>query len=452
MKLIKTKSFWLSLLSLAIPMALQDLIKNGLNLVDNIMVGKASEIYLAAINLANQPFFLFSIIISGLASGGSILISQYHGKEDFNAINKIISITLAIALFFSLIFTFGIFLFPEFVMQIFTSEIELILNGKRYLKIIGWTYLLFGISNAILLILRSLKLMKMTLYINIISFLINVILDYGLIFGKLGFPRMEIEGAALATFISRLFEMAAMVIYIFICDKRIKLKIRDMFALDKILLKDYFKYGVPVVINELIWGIGIIAFSVILGRLGTQTVAASSVSSAVEQFVTVAITGIANAAAILIGNEIGAGKKEYAKQMSETLLFFSIIFGVVLGLIFFVLRIPMVDFYNLAPQTKKLAMNFMAITSFLVLTDSISVIAINGILRGGGDTKFVMWLDILAIWLVSLPLSILFAFVLRAPLELIFFALRADVVVKVIVCFFRLKNNKWITNVTRNEI
>ena len=147
-----------------------------------------------------------------------------------------------------------------------------------------------------------------------------------------------------------------------------------------------------------------------------------------------------------------ASKKEYAKQMSETLLFFSIIFGVVLGLIFFVLRIPMVDFYNLAPQTKKLAMNFMAITSFLVLTDSISVIAINGILRGGGDTKFVMWLDILAIWLVSLPLSILFAFVLRAPLELIFFALRADVVVKVIVCFFRLKNNKWITNVTRNEI
>ena len=190
MKLIKTKSFWLSLLSLAIPMAFQDLIKNGLNLVDNIMVGKASEMYLAAINLANQPFILFSTIISGLASGGTVLISQYYGKANFKAINKIISITLSIALFFSLIFAFGIILFPEFVMQIFTNETELILNGKRYLKIIGWTYLLFGISNAILLILRSLKLMKMTLYINIISFLINVVLDYALIFGKLGFPRM----------------------------------------------------------------------------------------------------------------------------------------------------------------------------------------------------------------------------------------------------------------------
>ena len=279
MKLIKTKSFWLSLLSLAIPMALQDLIKNGLNLVDNIMVGKASEIYLAAINLANQPFFLFSMIISGLASGGSILISQYHGKKDFNAINKIISITLSISLFFSLLLTLSAVLFPDFMMKIFTNEPELILNGKRYLKIIGWTYLLFGISNAILLILRSLKFMKVTLYINIISFLINVVLDYGLIFGKLGFPKMEIEGAAIATFISRLFEMVAMVIYIFICDKRIKLKIRELFALDKILLKDYFKYGMPVVINELIWGIGIIAFSVVLGRLGTETIAASSVSS-----------------------------------------------------------------------------------------------------------------------------------------------------------------------------
>ena len=452
MKLIKTKSFWLSLLSLAIPMAFQDLIKNGLNLVDNIMVGKASEIYLAAINLANQPFFLFSIIISGLASGGTVLISQYYGKENFKAINKIISITLSIALFFSLIFAFGIILFPEFVMQIFTNETELILNGKRYLKIIGWTYLLFGISNAILLILRSLKLMKMTLYINIISFLINVVLDYALIFGKLGFPRMEIEGAALATFISRLFEMLAMVIYILLCDKRIKIKIRDMFALDKLLLKDYFKYGMPVVINELIWGIGIITFSVILGRLGTQTVAASSVSSAVEQFVTVAINGISNATAILIGNEIGAGKKEYTKQMSETLLFFSVALGLVLGLIFFALRMPMINFYDLEPQTKILAMNFMAITSFLVFTDSISVIAINGILRGGGDTKFVMWLDILAIWFVSLPFSALFAFVLHMPLELIFFALRSDVVVKVIVCLFRLRNDKWITNVTRNEV
>ena len=452
MKLIKTKSFWITLLSLAIPMALQDLIKNGLNLVDNIMVGKVSEIYLAAVNLANQPFFLFSIMISGLASGGAVLISQYHGKENFNAINRIISITLAIALLFSLIFTFGIILFPEFIMQIFTNEPELILNGKRYLKIIGWTYLLFGISNAILLILRSLKLMKATLYVNIISFLINVILDYGLIFGRLGFPKMEIEGAALATFISRLFEMIAMIIYIFICDKRIVIKVKNMFTLDRILLKDYFKYGIPVFINELIWGIGIIAFSVILGRLGTQTVAASSVSSAVEQFVTVAISGIANASAILIGNEIGAGKKEYVKQMSETLLFFSVVFGVVLGAVFFALRIPMINFYNLEPQTKILAMNFMAITSFLVLTDSISVIAINGILRGGGDTKFAMWLDILAIWLVSLPFSVLFAFVLKLPLELVFFALRSDVVVKVLFCFFRLKNDGWIKNITRNEI
>ena len=263
---------------------------------------------------------------------------------------------------------------------------------------------------------------------------------------------MEIEGAALATFISRLFEMIAMIIYIFICDKRIVIKVKNMFTLDRILLKDYFKYGIPVFINELIWGIGIIAFSVILGRLGTQTVAASSVSSAVEQFVTVAISGIANASAILIGNEIGAGKKEYVKQMSETLLFFSVVFGVVLGAVFFALRIPMINFYNLEPQTKILAMNFMAITSFLVLTDSISVIAINGILRGGGDTKFAMWLDILAIWLVSLPFSVLFAFVLKLPLELVFFALRSDVVVKVLFCFFRLKNDGWIKNVTRNEI
>lgn len=320
------------------------------------------------------------------------------------------------------------------------------------MKIIGWTYLLFGISNAVLLVLRSLKLMKITLYINIVAFLINVILDYALIFGKLGLPKMEIEGAALATFISRLFEMIAIVIYMFICDKRIKIKIRDMFALDKILLKDYFQYGTPIFVNELILGMGMTVFSTILGRLGSYAIVATSVSSTIEQFVTVATNGVSNASGVIIGNKVGAESKKSIKQTADTLLFFSVVLGIFLGLVTFVLRGPIIDFYALTPKSKTLTMNFVAITSFLVLTDSISVIAINGILRGGGDVKFAMWLDILALWLISLPLSALFAFILHVPLELIFFALRSDGLVKVIVCLCRLRNDKWITNVTRSEV
>lgn len=449
MKLIKDKTFYLSLIALVIPMAIQDLLKHGLNLADNIMVGMLSEVELSAVNLANQPFFLFSMIIFGLVSGGTILISQYYGKNDFNSINKIISITLAIVLSFILVFAFVILFFPYFIMQIFTNEQPVISTGVKYLKIIGWTYLLYGISNTLVLILRSIRLVKTTLIINTIAFLINIILDWSLIFGNLGLPRLGIEGAAIATLIARIFETTTIIIYINYFCKNINTKLRNIFHIDKILFKDFVKYGFPVFINELIWGIGIVVFSVVLGHLGTQAVSASSITSSVEQFVNVIIYGIANASCIIIGNEIGKDKKAYAKQCSDTLLILSIICGFIFGTILFLLRIPIVNFYNIEHETKNLAMQFMNIASFFIFIDSVGIVSIVGILRGGGDTKFAMYVDVLSLWMISIPLGMLFAFVFHFPLTIVFIALRLDIIIKTALCIFRLRNDKWITNVTR---
>lgn len=449
MKLIKDKSFYLSLIALVVPMAFQDLLKHGLNLVDNVMVGMLSEVELSSVNLANQPFFLFSMMIFGLVSGGTVLISQYYGKNDFNAINKIISITFAIALSFTFIFAFTILLFPRFIMQIFTNEEAVIFYGIKYLRIVGWTYLLFGISNTFVLILRSIRLIQATLIINTIAFCLNVILDWTLIFGNLGLPRLGIEGAALATLIARIFETSTIIFYINHCDKRIKIRIKNLFHLDKILFKDFIHYGFPVFINEFIWGVGIVIFSVVLGRLGTLAIAASSITSSVEQFVSVFLYSTANATCIIVGNAVGANKKDYAKQCSNTLLILSIILGFVMGITLFLLRSPIISLYNIEAATKNLAMQFMSIASILILIDSIGLVSIVGILRGGGDTKFAMYVDVLSLWLVSIPFGIIFAFVLHLPLVIVFIALRLDVIVKAIFCLFRLRNDKWITNVTR---
>ncbi len=449
MKLIKDKSFYLALIALVVPIAFQDLLKHGLNLADNIMVGMLSEVELSAVNLANQPFFLFSIMIFGLVSGGTVLISQYYGKNDFNAINKIISITLAIALSYTFIFAFVILLFPQLVMKFFTNDSDVIFAGVRYLRIIGWTYLLYGISNTLVLILRSLRLIKTTLLINTIAFFMNIILDWILIFGKFNFPALGIEGAALATLIARIFETSAIIIYINKCDKRICVKLKNLFHLDKILFTDFVKYGFPVLINELIWGIGIVVFSVILGHLGTQAIAASSITACLEQFVSVVLYGIANATCIIVGNAVGASKKDYARQCADTLLFLSIVFGLIVGLAIFLLREPIINFYNIESQTKNLAMQFMCIASVLVFIDSIGLVSIVGILRGGGDTKFAMYVDVLTLWLISVPGGIICAFILHLPFIIVFIALRLDIIVKSLLCLFRLRNDNWIINVTR---
>jgi len=449
MYLVKQKNFYINLIKIAIPAALQDLIKFGLALVDNIMVGKLSEINLSAVTLANQATFLFMMMNYGLVCGGTVLLTQYHGKKDFNAINKITHIILAINFYFSCVFSLGVLLFPELVMKIYTRDQLVISQGVKYLKIIGWSYLLYGFSNSLVLILRSIKLVRMTLLINTCAFVLNIILDWSLIFGKLNFPRLEIQGAAFATLISRIFEIIIILFYISRLDKKLKLNLKKFFKLDKILLKDFINYAMPVFINELFWSLGISLFSVVLGHLGTEAIAAWSVTSSIEQFAFIPIYGVSSAANIIIGNEVGANKIKQANKSASTLLILSILFGFLLGIILFISKDFVINIYNLKESTRYLANKFMILSSCIIFIDAIGLVSIVGILRGGGDIKFSMCIDILPLWTVSIPLGIFCAKILHLPIILILISLRLDVLVRAILCLIRLKTNRWIINITR---
>ena len=259
MRFSRDKNFYKTLLALALPIALQDLIKFGLNMADNLMVGRLGETALSAVSIANQPFFLFSLISFGLASGGSVLVAQYYGKQENRAISPIFSIALIIALCASVICGTIVLLFPESIMSIFVpGEPDVIALGAKYLRIVSITYFTYGLSNTIILLLRGVELVRPTLIINIISFFINVALNWVLIFGKLGAPALGVEGAAIATVAARLFDVIAIMIYILRIDKKLNFNLRDLFSPNRKLFPDFVKYSIPVTLNETMWGLGIL--------------------------------------------------------------------------------------------------------------------------------------------------------------------------------------------------
>lgn len=449
MQIIRDRGFYKMLALLALPIALQDLIKFGLNLMDNIMVGALSEVELSAVTLANQPFFLFSMLTFGLAGGGTVLISQYYGKGDIASVRKVISITLGITAIFTVLIGTSVLLFPEFFMRIYTPELDVIASGVEYLRIMGWTYFLFGISNVFILVLRSVQVVKITLFANATGFILNVFLNWVFIYGNLGAPALGVSGAALATLIARIIESLIVIWYVRFKDKKIKFRFRSLLHPSRTLSRDFFKYSSPVVVNELAWGMGTSMISVILGRLGKNVVAASSISATVQQLTSVVVFGIASASCILIGKEIGAGNKEFAKKCAHTVLLIAMCFGLVFATLLFFLRGPITSLYNIAEQTRGLALDFLTIASIAVFIDSVSAIGIVGILRGGGDTRFSMCVDVLTLWLFSVPLGAILGLVLGLDPVIVYAALRSDVIIKSAFCLYRILSNKWVHDVTR---
>lgn len=448
-KLISDKSFYSMLFKLALPIAFLDLLKFGLNLADNVMVGALSEQELSGVSLANQPFFIFSLIIFGLSSGGTVLIAQYFGKRDYTSINKIVGITVMSAMAITVVVGAIMLFFPEPVMRIFIPDESVVAIGARYMRISAWTYLLYGISSTFVLILRSVEIVKPSMYIGIISFCINLFLNWVLIFGNLGAPKLGVEGAAIATLVARLFDTVGILLYVRFKDKILKLRFKSILKLDFSYFKDFFKYGCPVLLNEFAWSLGVCMIPVVLGRIGSGAVAAASITSSVQQVVCVLQLAISAATSIVVGKMLGEGKRDYAIRASRTLLTMSMSLGIVLAGILYLLRMPILSLYVLTPDTYELCLAMLNFTCIIVAVDSVSSISIVGIMRGGGDTTYTMLADMLTLWLFAVPLGILSAMVWHWPVIVTFMLLRSDVILRSAICIPRIFNNKWIHDVTR---
>lgn len=450
-KVLKRESnFYKKMLAIAIPITLQNLITIGINMADTMMLGSLGEVALSASALANQFAFVFLVIHFGLAGGAGVLTGQFWGKGDKESIEKTLSMMFKIsAVFCFTFFILGSF-FPEQIMRIYTPDLNVIIEGGKYLKILSFAFLVQGFSVIAIGILRTVGVVKLALVSTAISFLANIFLNWMFIFGNLGAPRLGAAGAAVGTLIARIIEFLIVIIYLLFIDKKIQFKIKNIFKHDKAILKDYLRHGTPVLISDFILVIGLNMLSVIMGRMGSEMVAANSINTVLQQFSTVFLMGIANASGVIIGNTVGAKEYEKAEEYAKTFLVLALLVGCFSGVLIFTMKNVMIGFYDVTGTTKEIAYQLMNTTAILVVFSSVGSTLTKGVLRAGGDTKFLMKADVLFLWLLAIPLGFIAGVILKLPAGIVFLCLKIDEIIKSIWCTKRLLKDKWIKNVTLN--
>ena len=446
--MLKDRQFLKMLVTLMLPMVAQNLITLAAQMMDSLMLGRLGQIELSASSLANQPFFIFNLLIFGMASGSSVLNAQFWGKGDVRSIKIVISICLKVALTVSILLGAAVIIFPETVMRIYTDDPEIIAAGAEYLKIVGFCYFFFGLSNTLLTTIRSVGIVRIAVIDSIFSLVCNSGLNYLLIFGSFGFPKLGIRGAAIGTVIARMGEAVIVLVYILVIDRKLRFKIRDFWEFDVGLLKNYLKNGLPVAFNEVLWSVGISIQSMVMGRLGASVVSASQIASIVQQFSSVLIFGVANAAAIIIGNDIGAGKMERARERVTWFRIIGVILGIFASCLILGLSGPVVSFYNVPEETKQLATEMLRVLAVIVLFVAQTGIGVVGLLRGGGDPRFALFVDLAGLWLVATPAALLSAFVFGAPVLVVYACTKLDEPVKLLMLAWRMRNHHWMRDVT----
>lgn len=446
---IEDKRFYRDVFRLVMPMAVQNLINVGVTSTDVIMLGRVGETALSGVSLANQIYFILSLLYFGLTSGACVLTAQYWGKKDTRTIEKIMGISFRISILGGAVFGAAAIFIPRYLMLIFTSDEAVIEAGIRYLQIVGFSYVLSAFTNVYLNIIRSIEKVVIATVVYGTSLLANIILNGIFIFGLFGLPAMGTAGAALGTLLARAIEVVIVVYYATHMNDVVKIHIQDLFVKDRALGRDFFTYAFPVLLNELAWGAGMAAISAIVGHLGSAAVAAHSVAQVCRQLSMVIAFGISSATAIMIGKAIGEQKESLAKEYGRKFVKLSIICGIGGGLVILGISPFITMFMKLTPLAKSYLTAMMVIMSYYVIGQSLNSTVIVGILRAGGDTKFGLFLDVGVMWLCSILGAAVGAFVIGIPMPWVYILLCSDEVIKIPFSMLRYKSYKWLKNVTR---
>lgn len=446
---IKDMQFYKKVAGIALPIALQGLITQGVNMMDTLMIGSVGETELSAVSLANQFITIFHIFCMGIGMGASVLVSRYYGMKDNLSLKKTVTIMLRLTLILSTLFCIATIFLPRQIMQIYTTETDIITIGTEYLNYSVITYFLLGLSLTCTIVLRNVGVVKLPLFTSIITFFINVGANYVFIFGKFGAPRMEAAGAAIGTLISRIFEFSIICGYLLLKDKAIYFRLRHLFMPVGNLWKEYIRISIPVLISDGILALGNNSVAMVIGRLGESFVAANAVTAVTQQLSSVMIQGFSQAGAIVTGHTLGEGfsAKEKAQNQGYAFLGLGIIFGLIAALVVMLISGPIIHAYNLSEETAAIAAQLMLSISIIIVFQATNSIMTKGVLRGGGDTKILMVADNVFLWIASIPLGILAGLVFHLPAFWIYFCLKIDHVLKAIWCVTRLRSGKWIKKI-----
>lgn len=442
------KGFYRAVATLVIPLALQNLINVGVSAADVFMLGMVGEKALAASSLAGQVQYIMTLIFFGLSSGASVLIAQYWGKGNLDAIKKVLGISVKIGLVVSVLFTVVTYAFPWQLMHLLTNDEEVMALGVKYMRIVCWSYVISSMTMVYLNTMRSIERVVISMGTYLVSLIVNIVFNAIFIFGLCGLPAMGIVGAACATLLARVVEFVIVVVY----DRKFNQVFRFSFSFfkkDELLFKDYVKFSVPVVCNELMWGSGCAVITAIIGHLGSSMTAANSAAQVARQLAVVLALGIANATAIMIGKVIGEGKMELAREYGTRFVRLSLIVGAIGSMVILIVRPVLLAVMSLTPEASEYLSLMMFVMTYFVFFQSYNTVLVVGIFRAGGDTKFGLLIDVGFMWGFSITAGAIAAFVLKVPPMLVYILLLSDEVLKVPFSTLRYKQRRWLNNVTR---
>lgn len=440
--------FLKKVLQVALPIAMQGLLNSIVNLVDNLMIGNLGETSIAAVGLANKVFFVFSLLVFGVCSGSGVLSAQFWGKRDLKNMRRTLGMALTIVISCSLLFVIPSVTNPHIVMRIFTESESTIAEGCKYLSIAALTYPLIAISNAYAATLRAANCVKAPMYVSLVTIMINVCLNYILIFGHFGFEAMGVAGAATATLTARSFEAIALVTIVYVTKSPAACRISELFGFDLRFTRLFAVTAAPVIANEFMWGLGTTIYSLVYGRMGDGAVAAVTIATTITDLLIVFFQGTSNACAVILGNELGADHLERAESYAKKFVVLQLLASFVIAILMVIVSPYFIDLFAISQQVMvdvRLCILMFALFMPIKMYNYVNIV---GILRSGGDTKYCLFLDCFGVWAIGIPLAFIGGLWLEFPIWVVFALVMFEEFFKMVLGIRRYKKKIWLRNLT----
>lgn len=447
----RDRSFYKSLIALALPVALQNLITFAVAFADNIMVSRLGDSAVSGVYMGNQIQTFLQMFSGGIEGAILILASQYWGKRDTKSIKNIISAGMRFSVAVGLILNIICFLFPSFIISLLAKDGSVVADGAVYLRTVCFSYTFFCITQALIASMRSVEAARIGMAVSAVSLLTNVGLNYVLIFGKLGFSPMGIRGAAIATVISRAIECLIMVGYVLIVDRRLGMKIRDFLVTDRVLTRDFIKYGLPIIGGQIVWSVNLMANSAILGRFPQEVISAVSVANTMNSLAYITMNGMSSAVGIITGKTIGEGKGELMKEYARTVQVIFLCLGFITGGAVFLIKNPFIALYKgISAEAALFSAQFINVLSVTSIGTCYQAACLFGLVKSGGDVAFVFKNDMIFIFLIVIPSALVATRLGLAP-WIVFACLKCDQILKCFVAVVKINRFNWMKNLTKER-
>jgi putative MATE family efflux protein len=448
---LRDRAFLREMFLIALPISFQQLINASLNMIDVLMVSRLGEQTIAALGLSNQVFFVFILILFGATSGMAIFTAQFWGKQELEPIRKVLGMSILVSCTIGLVFALSATLMPRAVLGFYTNDAAVIGIGEQYLSIVGLSYIPVALTTSYIAVLRSVQFVRITVFASIIALTFKTILGYALIFGMWGMPKLGVEGAAIATLSGRVLELILLLVLVYTNKTPLAGNPLTFFSFESSFFFRVLRTTLPAVANELFWSVGITTYNAIYAHIGTEAIAAINVNATIEELGFVIFMGLGNAGAVMVGNRIGAGKRDEAYDIVRRVTSLCVLAAWMVGIAVLLSRDAVIDQFNLSEAAAHNVRMLMTVMAFVLWIRMFNFAVFIGALRAGGDTRFALIMELCSIWLIGVPAAYVGAFVWMLPVYLVYLMVALEEIAKALVSAWRFKSRKWIHDLVNVE-